>query len=80
MDHLRQIRKYSDRTPLDDQPGCVASMLGITRAPTTFLVNADGIIANVRVRPMAPGEPGTAIEKTPGSGPLTLGSTPKRAN
>jgi len=51
----------------------------VTHVPTTFLVKADGAVAQVWERPMAPGELAIAIEKALGGGPLVAPSTPRRA-
>lgn len=59
------------QTPLlADESGLVAQLYGVTHVPATFLVKADGNVAQVWQRPMAPGELAIAIEKALGSGPL----------
>jgi len=55
---------------LEDDAGRVAKMLGVSRAPTTILIGADGRIVRVWDREMAPGELAVAIETSLGSGPL----------
>jgi peroxiredoxin len=64
---------------LDDESGRVAQLFGVQHVPTTILINADGIVANVWVRPMAPGELAMAIEKALGGGHLAPGSSTQRA-
>jgi len=64
---------------LEDESGRVAQQLKVTHVPTTFLVKADGAVAQVWERPMAPGELAIAIEKALGGGPLVAPSTPRRA-
>jgi peroxiredoxin len=64
---------------LEDESGRVAQMLGVTHAPAVILVDAHGIVANVWLGRVAPGELATAIEKVLGGGPLAPGSTPQRA-
>jgi len=64
---------------LEDESGRVAQQLKVTQAPTTILVKADGAVAQVWERPMAPGELAIAIEKALGGGPLVAPSTPRRA-
>jgi peroxiredoxin len=64
---------------LDDESGLVMRKFGIKRVPTTILVKADGTVAQVWERPMAPGELAIAIEKALGGGPLVPGSLPLHA-
>lgn len=64
---------------LEDEAGRVAQMLGVTHAPTIVLINADGTVAEVWVRPMAPGELAATIENALGGGPLTPGSATQPA-
>jgi peroxiredoxin len=64
---------------LEDDSGRVAQMLGVTHAPTTILVKADGTIAKVWDRPIAPGELAVAIETSLGSGPLAPKRSPTQA-
>jgi hypothetical protein len=60
---------------LVDDSSRVAHMFKVTHVPTTILVKADGTVAQVWERPMAPGELAIAIEKTLEGGPLVPGST-----
>jgi peroxiredoxin len=55
---------------LNDDSSRVARMFGVTQVPTTFLVKADGSVAQVWEHKMAPGELAIAIEKALGGGPL----------
>lgn len=64
---------------LEDESGRVARMYGVTHVPTTILVKADGNVAQVWERPMAPGELAIAVEKALGSGPLVPASVPQRS-
>ncbi len=64
---------------LDDDSSRVAQMFGFTHVPTTILVKADGRVAKVWERPMAPGDLATAIENALGSGPLVPPNTQAQA-
>jgi hypothetical protein len=61
---------------LEDESGRVAAMFGVTHVPATILVKADGTVAQIWERPLAPGELAIAIEKALGGGPLAPGSAP----
>jgi len=64
---------------LEDENGRVARMIGVTHAPTTILVAADGRAARVWERPVPPGEMAVAIETALGNGPLIPGSKPNKS-
>jgi peroxiredoxin len=64
---------------LEDDAGRVAQRLRVTHVPTTILIKADGNVAQVWERPLAPGELAIAIEKALGGGPLAPGSGPAPA-
>jgi len=64
---------------LEDESGRVARIFGVTHAPTTIMVKADGTVAQVWERPVSPGELAIAIERALGSGPLVPASVPQNA-